>query len=86
MRKMKNIKTGKTINVIEFIVLKKSCWEYYITDKVDEDGNGVEALIYGNEIEHAVVSLTGIKLEAGFRTKDLNQLQPVPGWIWMRGN
>jgi hypothetical protein len=40
-------------------------------------------LVYGNDIEHAVVSLTGIKLQVGFPTKDLKQLQPAPGWNWM---
>jgi len=80
---MKNIKTGKVINVVEFIMLKKSCWEYYITEKFDEGGNGLEALVYGNDIEHAVVSLAGIKLQVRFSTKDLKQLQPVPGWNWM---
>ena len=80
---MKNIKTGKVINVVEFIMLKKSCWEYYITDKFDEGGNRLEALVYGNDIEYAVISLAGIKSQVGFRTKDLKQLQPVPGWNWM---
>ena len=81
MRKMKNKKTGKIITVIEFIMLKYNCYEYYVTNKKYDDGS-VEILAYGDDVEHATVYLSDIK-ETVFRTKDLDSLFPVPGWKWV---
>lgn len=83
MRKMKNKKTGKSITVIEFIMLKYNCYEYYVTNKNYDDGT-VEILAYGDDIEYATVHLSEINATTViFRTKDLDSLLPVPGWKWV---
>jgi hypothetical protein len=84
MRRMRNVKTGKIITVVEYIMLKDSCWEYYVTDKIDKGGDGVEILAYGDDVEHTIVSLAEIKSKVGYRTRDLKQLQAVPGWRWIK--
>jgi hypothetical protein len=84
MRQMKNIRTGKIINVIEFIMLKKSSYEYYITDKSSDGGDAVEILAYGIDVEMAIVSLTEVKSQAVFQTKNLENLLSVPGWKWLQ--
>ena len=83
MRRMRNVETGKIINIVEHIMLRYSCWEYYLTDR--KHGNDdIEALVYGYDVELATVSLLEIEAPAGFRTKNLRKLMPVPGWKWVK--
>jgi len=84
MRKMRNVKTGKNITVVEYIMMKYSCFEYYVTSKNHDGGDTVEILSYGEDVEHAVVSLSEIKASIAFRTKNLDSLLPVPGWKWVK--
>ena len=81
MRKMRNEKTGKNITVVEYIMMKYSCYEYYVTSK---NHDTVEVLVYGDDVEPAIVSLSEIKDSIAFRTKILDSLLPVPGWKWVK--
>ena len=83
-RKMKNVKTGRSLTIVEYIMLKDSCFEYYVTSKNHGDGDTVEILAYGNDVEPAIVSLFDIKANIAFRTKNLGSLLPVPGWKWVK--
>jgi len=83
MRKMKNKKTGKNVTVSEYIMLKHCCYEYYVIGKNHDDDDTVEILVYGDEIEQTMVSLSGINANIAFRTKDLDSLLPAPGWKWV---
>lgn len=83
MRKMKNEKTGKKVTVSEYIMLKYSCYEYYVIGNNDDDSDMVEILAYGNEIEQTMFPLSEINATAAFRTKNLDSLLPVPGWKWI---
>lgn len=80
---MRNEKTGKKVTVSEYIMLKYCCYEYYVIGKNHDDGDTVEILVNGDEIEQTTVSLSGIKATIAFRTKDLDALLPVPGWKWV---
>lgn len=84
MRRMKNVKTGRIINIVEYVMLKDSCYEYYITNKKYNKGDSVEILAYGADVEMAILSLSAIKAQIGFHTKSLGQLLPVPGWKWIK--
>ena len=84
MRRMKNITTGKIISIVEHIMLKHSCDEYYLTNKKHDGDDSVEILAYGEDVEMAIVSLSAIKEQIGFRTKNLGQLLAVPGWKWIK--
>ena len=85
MRKMKNIKTGKIINVVELIMLKYNCWEYYVTDKKYNDGTAkILVCGYDNDVNFEIISLLEIKKEqVVFRNKNLKHLMPAPGWRWV---
>ena len=80
---MKNKKTGKNVTVREYIMLKYCGYEYYVIGKNNDDGDDVEILVNGDEIEQTTVSLSEIKATIAFRTKDLDSLFPVPGWKWV---
>jgi len=84
MRRMKDVKTGTIINVVEFVMLKHSCWEYYITDQRDDSDGSIEILAYGDEVELAIIYLSDIKSQILYRSKDLKQFMPVPGWKWIK--
>jgi len=81
MRKMRNIKTGITINVIKHIIIK-NYWEYYITDH-NQSEDIVEALVLGYEDELGDVSLSEIKPYVISETTDLNDIAPAPKWEWV---
>lgn len=83
MRKMKNKKTGKKVTVSEYMMLKYCCYEYYVIGNNHDDGDIVEILVNGDEIEQTMVSLSEINANIVFRTKDLGSILPVPGWKWV---
>lgn len=80
MRKMTDGKT--TVNVLEWIIVKKIMWEYYVIEKWNED-NCAYCLVDGDFQEIGLVSLDEIEPFISIRTKDLNTLQPAPGWSWV---
>jgi len=79
MRHMKS-NYGTTIEVIEHIILRNG-WEYYVTEKADEDGI-LFALVCGFETELGSVSLNEIKPYIVSRTKDLAEIMPATDWTW----
>lgn len=82
-RKMKNIKTGKSVIVVEFLMMKGNCYEYYVTNKNYDNGDVVEIVAYGDDVELGIVSLSEIKADIAYCTKNLRQLMPIPGWKWV---
>lgn len=80
MRKMTDGQT--TINVLEWIIVNGIFWEYYVIDQWDQE-NCAYCLVDGEFQEIGLVSLDEIKPHISSRTKDLNNLQPAPGWKWV---
>jgi len=80
MRKMTDGKT--TLKVLEWIIVRKIFWEYYVTEKWD-DTNCAYCLVFGDFQEIGLVSLDEIKPYISSRTKDLKSIQPAPGWKWV---
>ena len=80
MRKM--TKGNTTLDVLEWIMVKGICWEYYVTEQWDET-NCAYCLVDGDFQELGLVSLDEIKPHLSSRTKDLYSLQPAPGWRWV---
>lgn len=79
---MRNMTDGKTIlKIFEWIQTKGNFWEYYVTEKWNEE-NCAYCLVDGDFQEIGLVSLDEIKPYISIRTKDL-RIQPAPGWKWV---
>jgi hypothetical protein len=70
-----------TIEVLEWIMVSGTFWEYYVTEKWDET-NCAYCLVDGDFQEIGLVSLDEIGPFISVRTSDLQNLQPAPGWRW----
>lgn len=80
MRKM--TKGGTTLTILEWIIVRGICWEYYVTEKWDES-NCAYCLVDGDFQEVGLVCLDEIKPYISARTKDLKSISPAPGWEWV---
>lgn len=80
MRKMTDGRT--TIEVHEWIQVRKIFWEYYVTEEWDES-NCAYCLVDGDFQELGLVSLDEIQPHISGRTKDLKTIMPAPGWRWV---
>lgn len=80
MRKMKNTKTGETIQVVEHIILR-NFWEYYVTS--ESDGDVAKCLVLGFEDELGDVYLPEIAPYIITKTKKLRGVMPAPNWQWI---
>lgn len=81
MRKMTDGKT--TIQVLEWIQTRGNFWEYYVTEKWNEK-NCAYCLVDGEFQEIGLVSWDEIKPYVSSTTKDLKNIQPAPGWNWVK--
>lgn len=83
-RKMKNVKTGRVVNVLEHIITK-NFWEYYVL----EDENNTEDIkfcyVMGFENEAGDVSISEISAYIVSRTKNFDELMPAAGFTWVEG-
>lgn len=80
MRKMQ--KGSQTLTILEWIMVSRLCWEYYVTEEWNED-NCAYCLVDGDFQEMGQVSLDEIKPYISARTRDLTSLAPAPGWKWL---
>ena len=74
----------QTIDVYEWIIVKGTYWEYYVTEAWNF-ANCAYCLVDGDFQEIGLVSLDEIKPYINSRTTDLERLQPAPGWSWVEG-
>lgn len=80
MRKMR--KETTVLNVLEWIQVGGCFWEYYVIEEWNEE-NVAYCLVDGDFQEVGLVSLDEIAPFIAARTKDLQNLQPAPGWKWV---
>ncbi len=80
MRKMTDGIT--TLTILEWIMVRGVFWEYYVTEKWDEN-NLAYCLVDGHFQEMGLVSLDEIKPFVSARTTDLTTIQPAIGWRWV---
>jgi len=80
MRKMTD--GTNTLNILEWIIVTGCFWEYYVTEKWDEN-NCAYCLVDGDFQELGLVSLDEIKPFISARTQDLTKVEPAPGWKWI---
>lgn len=69
------------LKIVEHIIIK-NFWEYFIIDRVYEDPDIKEAVVYGFETELGDVSMEEIKPYIRSRTTNLKNIMPAPGWAW----
>lgn len=81
MRKMKNSKTGKVINIVRHGITK-NFWEYYITDN-RFDSNTVQCLVMGFETELGDVYMPEVQPYFISQSSDLEEVMPASGWEWV---
>jgi len=81
MRKMTDGIT--TLNILEWIIVEGIFWEYYVTEKWDEN-NCAYCLVDGDFQELGLVCLDEIEPHILSRMDDLEVLQPAPGWKWVQ--
>lgn len=74
-------KAGRSLLVIEWIMVRGLFWEYYVTEEWN-DSNCAYCLVDGDFQEMGLVSLDEIKPYIAVRTRDLSKVAPAPGWKW----
>jgi hypothetical protein len=83
-KKMRKMTDGKiTLEVYEWFQTRGNFWEYYVTEGDLDEENCAYCLVDEDFQEIGLVSLDEIKSYVSSMTKDLESIQPAPGWKWV---